>query len=196
MSFESSRVGAIALASLLTTLATGAGATTYTGARSFDGAKVSLVISTKNNVIGVLGNGDIASWDITVVDSGGSFELTELNSQIAVFGTDLTATPSALSFDFSGTDSGVLWEAATLGDGGPFYCVSSIGPCSGDVGPAAEAASSQYGEVPMAVALRSGDQVIATAPVPEPSAWTLLLTGFGGLGAAMRSRRRGAVATV
>ena len=30
--------------------------------------------------------------------------------------------------------------------------------------------------------------------VSEPAAWTLMLTGFGGLGAAMRSRRRAAVA--
>jgi hypothetical protein len=194
MSFKPFQVGAVALAGLLASLATGAGATTYTGLRSFDGAKVHLVITTKNNATGVLSNADIASWDITVVDAGGSFEMTELNSQIAVFGTDLTATPFALSFDFSGTDSGVLWEAATLGDGGPFYCISSIGPCSGDVGPAAEAASSQYGEVPMAVALRSGDQVIATTAVPEPAAWTFLLMGFGGLGVTMRSRRRGAAA--
>jgi hypothetical protein len=34
------------------------------------------------------------------------------------------------------------------------------------------------------------------APVPEPSAWALLLTGFAGLGALMRSRRRMATASI
>jgi hypothetical protein len=31
--------------------------------------------------------------------------------------------------------------------------------------------------------------------IPEPASWALMLVGFGGLGAALRSRRRGAVAT-
>jgi hypothetical protein len=29
-----------------------------------------------------------------------------------------------------------------------------------------------------------------TASVPEPGAWALMIVGFGGVGAAMRSRRR------
>jgi hypothetical protein len=32
---------------------------------------------------------------------------------------------------------------------------------------------------------------IGTAPTPEPATWTLMLVGFGGLGLALRSRRRG-----
>jgi hypothetical protein len=33
------------------------------------------------------------------------------------------------------------------------------------------------------------------AAVPEPETWAMMLVGFGGLGAAMRSRRKGVVAT-
>ena len=36
---------------------------------------------------------------------------------------------------------------------------------------------------------------IAAAGVPEPASWAVMLVGFGGLGAAMRSRRKLAVAT-
>ena len=36
----------------------------------------------------------------------------------------------------------------------------------------------------------------AVAPVPEPAAWTLMLIGFGGLGAMVRSRRKTALAVV
>lgn len=35
----------------------------------------------------------------------------------------------------------------------------------------------------------------AGAAVPEPAAWALMLVGFGGLGAVLRSKRRGGVAT-
>jgi hypothetical protein len=34
-----------------------------------------------------------------------------------------------------------------------------------------------------------------TTGVPEPAAWAMMLAGFGGIGAAMRSRRKSAVAT-
>ena len=32
--------------------------------------------------------------------------------------------------------------------------------------------------------------VVTAAPVPEPATWAMMLVGFGGLGVAMRSRRR------
>lgn len=37
-------------------------------------------------------------------------------------------------------------------------------------------------------------QAPATAPAPEPAAWALMLLGFGGMGAALRNRRRLAAA--
>ena len=36
--------------------------------------------------------------------------------------------------------------------------------------------------------------VLTFAQVPEPAAWTLMLVGFGALGASLRSRRRIAAA--
>jgi hypothetical protein len=41
-----------------------------------------------------------------------------------------------------------------------------------------------------------GNVLLAAASVPEPSSWALLLLGFGGLGATMRSRRRSGLAAV
>ena len=38
------------------------------------------------------------------------------------------------------------------------------------------------------------DNVAVTAGVPEPATWALMLVGFGGLGAALRSRRSRPVA--
>ena len=37
-------------------------------------------------------------------------------------------------------------------------------------------------------------QLFATSAVPEPSAWALMIVGVGGLGATLRTRRRGAIA--
>jgi len=46
--------------------------------------------------------------------------------------------------------------------------------------------------------IKTGEAVFSgvTAGVPEPTAWAMILVGFSGLGAAMRSRRRIAAATV
>jgi hypothetical protein len=41
----------------------------------------------------------------------------------------------------------------------------------------------------------SYDGHIAFAPVPEPLGWALMIFGFGGVGAALRSRRRETLAT-
>jgi hypothetical protein len=39
-----------------------------------------------------------------------------------------------------------------------------------------------------------GNEIVTTA-VPEPATWAMMLAGFGGLGAAMRARRRSVAAT-
>jgi hypothetical protein len=49
------------------------------------------------------------------------------------------------------------------------------------------------------IAVGSGEMIAPRgaifAAVPEPETWAMMLVGFGGLGAAMRSRRKGVVAT-
>jgi hypothetical protein len=47
---------------------------------------------------------------------------------------------------------------------------------------------------PNVVRFLAFDDIATSAPVPEPSAWTLLILGFGAMGAAMRRGRRRAAA--
>lgn len=44
------------------------------------------------------------------------------------------------------------------------------------------------------VSLKIGDAVVVPVGVPEPTAWALMILGFGGAGAALRGQRRRAVA--
>jgi hypothetical protein len=52
------------------------------------------------------------------------------------------------------------------------------------------AMSADFGGATDAVAFSDITLGSATPGIPEPAAWTLMLMGFGGLGAAMRARRR------
>ena len=181
-----------ALAAALATATTGAYATTYTGVRTFDGTTVDLSLTT-DGVTGVVNQGDILSWNIAITDVAGSADLTPADSQFGILGNagDMTATPTALTFNFSGGNGIWLWEQTTIGDGGPYYCIDGTGACDFT----SEEASTQWGEADQVGQFVEGSQVIATAGVPEPATWAMMLVGFGGLGMAMRSRRRQAVAT-
>ena len=167
--------------------AAGAHATTYTNAYSLDGATVDLSITT-DGVTGTLGTGDITSWNVAITDSAGSVDITPVDGQLVVYGSSLSATPTALSFDFTGAnEDDLLIEEAVLGDDGPFWCATN-GFCYGDATPAI-GVSTVYGESPIEQVAQTGEVVLAVAGVPEPAAWGLMLVGFGGLGLAMRSRR-------
>jgi hypothetical protein len=164
-------------------LASPASATTYLGTSSFDGATVSLSITTDGVTGTPLGTNDITSWDINITDLAGSVDLTLSDSQVLVMGTDLTATPTALSFNFSGDTGLVLFQKTIIGDQGPFYCVDSLGSCWG-AGSPAEGASTESGSTQTIEALsQSGTLVLATvSATPLPSTWLMLLSGFVGLG--------------
>jgi hypothetical protein len=66
------------------------------------------------------------------------------------------------------------------------YCVQTTA-CWDFGGPKETAAAGAFATNSQVVP-RSGFTQIAN--VPEPSAWALMLLGFGGAGAALRSRRR------
>ena len=68
------------------------------------------------------------------------------------------------------------WSSSAVGNGNAYQCF--FGACGAIGGGGANLAF----------------DVLGSAAVPEPGAWTLMLVGFGGLGLAARSRRRAAIA--
>jgi len=177
-------------------------ATTYTGFESFDGATVSLSITT-DGVIGVVATSDITSWNINITDPAGSFNLTPLNSQEIVSPSgDLTASATALTFNFSGPfGTQLVFENPTIGANGPFYCATSSADCfPGQLTNGAIGVSTQSPESPVEqIALSNTSFVIGTAVGVSGPVFGAGLPGLvfasGGFLVWWRNKRRAQAAT-
>jgi hypothetical protein len=147
---------------------------------------------------GVLGVSDITAWNlelsVPVAFPGPySFDLTNLISGNYSFGSDLTATPTDLYFNFSGP-SGMFLLQVVYSSGQFYYCdQSSGGACLNG----ASVAPLAYGGPGFQNAAESGNQIIGVAATPLPSTWTMLIAGFVGLFGfvAFGGKKRNAAAT-
>jgi hypothetical protein len=106
------------------------------------------------------------------------------NSSEQVVGSDLTATPTQLFFNFSGSDFGLL----VFESGFNLFCVSNLyGACDGPAGASVEESGLEPSTEPL-----TGNVVIGTASAttvtPEPT--FMALTGFGVAGLAFVAYRR------
>jgi len=149
---------------------------------------------TTDGTIGVLGLSNILGWDLDLVDnlnSANNIDLTSLNSSIVTFtGTALSATATALSFDYSGTGEFGIQETGFDFSGEHYFCFSTgvfaclagetIAP--GDV--------FDDGVVATGAAEPVGNQPLNQAPssVPEPSTYGFVLTGLLGLGGSLKRK--------
>jgi hypothetical protein len=137
---------------------------------------------TTDGATGVLAASDILAWDLVLQGVGAFYHLASSTADANkyVIGNDLTATPSYIYFNFSGT----VGDQFLLQDGpenGTTYWCNSVGDSSCRPGKSVVPvyvfySSSQFDPT------ASGNQIIATASVPEPSTWALMLVGFAALG--------------
>jgi hypothetical protein len=184
--------------------------TVYDVSFSFSENNVTVNGTITTNATGTLGPSNITAWSLTVNFSSPPIPvtLTPANSTLMLTGSDLTATSSALSFNFAGTDSGVL-EFASSGGVGEFDALPNGNviyeaggySCDGFGGPqdfcAQEWAAPEDGTV--ATAEETGTVVIGTAAVsttPLPAALPLFATGLGVMGLFGWRRKRQTAAAI
>ena len=149
---------------------------------------------TTDGTIGVLAEADILHWDLNLIDdlnSANDIELTDANSNIPTFtGTALSATATALSFDYSGSGEFGIQENGFDFSGDHYFCFSTgVFACL-----AGETISPQVytsdGVVLTGATEPVGQQPLdqSTSAVPEPSSYGLMLTGLLGVGATLKRR--------
>lgn len=153
---------------------------------------------TTNGTLGLLKTSDILSYNIQLIDNIRpvfNFTLTPQNSAIWYF-TDLglTATATALSFDFTDAGAGFLIQGNVdhgLGSGYNYFCYqATTGACAqGET-----IVPNYFGVDGVSVKGLSGklplDGGAASGAVPEPATWAMMLLGFGAIGFGMRSQQR------
>lgn len=97
---------------------------------------ISGTITTNGNTTTSLSVSDIVDWNIT--ESGGcsfcSFDLTPGNSTLTVMGDALTATPTALRFNFSDTNPSFFQFTFNNGSGDYFGACDAVSPCVNQIG--------------------------------------------------------------
>jgi hypothetical protein len=190
LSLRAALLGAALVASAAIAPAASATAITYNVDQTIGLGSVVGTIQT-DGAIGTLGASDITAWDLHLNGVGATFEITNSNSAVFLRGDDVTASASDLFFNYSGTDNGLLLFQQGLFSGNFYYCDSTASDeCFQG---ATVTPGFVFDGTAQNVAL-SGNQIIGTA-VPEPATWAMVLVGFGGLGVAMRARRRQAAAT-
>ena len=156
---------------------------TYTVNESFPSLSAQGTITTDGN-LGTLTSADILNYDLTVSNTLFSASFTQGGSFLPaqVSGTNLTATSTALLFNFSD-------GAGSFGLGAPndtFLCFDDSAGCEGVAAiTGIQIAISGL----LSNATQSGTQQIATASaVPEPSSLILLGSGLLGVAGVLRKR--------
>jgi len=165
--------GLITLATLVAPTVSMADDITYTVNQSLLPGAISGTITT-DGTLGTLGIADVVGWNLTSTQGATSQVFTPSDSAVFGGGTDLTATPGALTLDFSNENYGWISFQATSPSLGyaswvAGYVPGAYGYISANVTDDLYLESIQYEE---------GSQIIATA-TPEPSTSSLMLIGVG-----------------
>jgi hypothetical protein len=143
-----------------------------------------------DGVIGTLHTSDILSFNLVLQDGFGvTLDLTGPTAGppiegVEVLGSDLTATATGLSFNYSATDGGLfLIQENDFGNGSTYYCDGASGQATCIAGDEADVPASSISGNPQ-FAPRTGNVMIGTvaasgSPAPEPSSVILLSTMLG-----------------
>ena len=153
---------------------------TYTGVTNHAGA-VSIVIDlTTDGTLGALGASNITSMSIFLTDNGTTIPADQNVPGSALnYDGGLIATPTTVSFDF-----GITSSVLNAGNAAYNICFSGSGACGGAFSPELVAVFNSVATQTPA----SGEVLIATTNVPEPTSIAVMAGGLAMLGGAVRRR--------
>ena len=84
-----------------------------------------------DGVTGAITPSDFLSWNLVLSGPGASFTLTQGNSVVYEQGPDLDATPTDITFNYSGSDNGLFLVQDGLFSGDHFWCnATQVGDCA------------------------------------------------------------------
>ena len=178
-------VGGMAAALFLSSQAL---AQTYNGTLNIDGLNSTYSITT-DGTLGALTGGNISSWAVNMSSSAGVVTFTNGPGSIVFSGSALSATSTDLLFDYGVSGVNYLIFCS-------FNCRHFLDFETNDGFP--DSAAMRFDNGAVVRVAQTGIQSIASRPgtigaVPEPSTWAMMLLGFGGVGVALRRRRRSTV---
>ncbi|MBS0265754.1 MAG: hypothetical protein JSS02_27735 [Planctomycetes bacterium] len=172
-----------------------AGTITYDVNQTIGGGSVVGTVETDGTTSGALNASNITAWNLTLTGlQGSTFTLTNSNSGVFVSGSDVTATPTNLFFNFSGTDDGYLLFQASFGSGTHYW-----GLATSTTGLLLQGQTVVPGTVfdspqTYQYEAESGNQIIGTVhtngAVPEPSSFApFIIVGISLVMGAYRRQR-------
>ncbi len=131
---------------------------------------------TTDGSVGSLATSNITDWALSLDDGEGhgALLLDPTNSVVYIWGSLFTATPSDLSFDFSGSNGGVLFQSPGLGGGQDWWCLEGVASlCT--LGGAGESVN----RLGAGLHIPGSNSLIGTTglagALPEPPLWALAL---------------------
>ncbi|WP_225883520.1 PEPxxWA-CTERM sorting domain-containing protein [Sphingomonas aliaeris] len=166
--------------------ATPALATVYVVNRTIGGASVIGTITT-DSTIGVIREGNITDFSLTFDGSAGPLTANKATGTTIVVGSALVASATEMTFDYSSSENGLILG---MNDFSAFLCSVSVDiSCTGGDKGVTQIIYNNAAFIQPLTGVQAF-ATVATAAVPEPATWGMMIAGFGVMGAALRTRRR------
>jgi len=182
-----------------------AGATALTAASAANAAvTIGTNGATNGTAASTITNPTLLEFDTTNASAGSYSSFFQFNNDIytaGVFSATASTVPiagttvSLLQLFTGGSVVGGVYSGGTLVPGGSASGSSNSLTLSANLTPGTNYTFVYSGNLVNSGNI-SGNAALGMAAVPEPATWGLMLLGFGGIGMAMRRRRRPALAQV